>query len=207
MTQLSVSRRELMALAGGSTASALLVACGGDSGGNSETARFGDGDVGILNYALMLEHLTSALYAEIERSGLLAGPDLRTVREFGGQEAEHAAALAKAIERLGGKPARKAGTEFPLRNARSALELASRVENLVAAAYLGQLSNVEDSSALATLLAIHSVEGRHAAAMEILLGRPFSPAGAFAKPASVRTVLRSVEPFTSGEVSGRKGRI
>jgi hypothetical protein len=197
MTQLSVSRRELMALAGGSTASALLVACGGDSGGDGETARFGDGDVGTLNYALMLEYLTAALYAEIDRSGLLAGSDLRTVREFGDQEAEHASALAKAVERLGGKPARKPRTEFSLRNARSALELAAAIENGVAAAYLGQLSNVEDSSALATLLAIHSVEGRHAAAMEILLGRPFRPAGAFAKPASVRTVLRLVDPFTS----------
>src|SRR4051812_45092567 len=63
------SRRRFLAVGGGSTAlAAFLAACGSDSssttgttamkpGGKSETAEFGKGDVGILNYALTLEYL------------------------------------------------------------------------------------------------------------------------------------------------------
>ena len=78
------------------------------------------------------------------------------------------------------------------------LELAGTVENLGAAAYLGQAANIESPEVLATALAIHSVEGRHAAALNTLLGESITPDGAFAKPADVPTVLKSVEPFIVG---------
>src|SRR4051794_3558659 len=83
-----VSRRKFMALTGGSAAlTAFLAACGDDSGtttttasqsgsGPSETAQFGKGDVGILNYALTLEYLETAFYADVVESGLFKGSDL-----------------------------------------------------------------------------------------------------------------------------------
>src|SRR6476646_2580175 len=105
------------------------------------------------------------------------------------------AALSAAVKQLGGKPAPKPKTEFPLKSARSVLELAGTVENLGAAAYLGQAANIQSPEVLASALAIHSVEGRHAAAVNTLLGDSITPDGAFAKPADAKTVLKSVEPF------------
>ena len=78
------------------------------------------------------------------------------------------------------------------------LELAATVENLGAAAYLGQAANIESPEVLASALAIHSVEGRHASVLNTLLGESITPDGAFAKPADVKTVLESVEPFIVG---------
>lgn len=194
----SVSRRQFMLLAGGSAAAATFLAACGDSGGDSETSQFGDGDVGILNYALTLEYLTTAFYAGVVKSGLFKGPELTTMRKFGEQEAEHVTALAKAVERLGGDPAERPKTGFPLQDARSALALAGTLENLSAAAYLGQVPKIENTAALTTALTIHTVEGKHAATINTLLGQPIAPEGPFAKPASAKAVLRSVEPFIVG---------
>lgn len=203
------SRGRFLAVGGGSTAlAAFLAACGSDSssmtsttstgGGKSETAEFGKGDVGILNYALTLEYLETAFYKDVVASGLFKGSDLATIRKFGQEEAEHVEALTQAVKSLGGKPAPEPKTEFPLRSAKSVLELAGTVENLGAAAYLGQAANIESPEVLASALAIHSVEGRHAAALNTLLGESVTPDGAFAIPADVPTVLKSVEPFIVG---------
>jgi len=205
-----VSRRRFLAVGGGSTAlAAVLAACGDDSGtttstsssmggGASETAEFGKGDVGILNYALTLEYLETAFYADVVKSGLFKGAELETIRKFGREEAEHVQALTAAVKQLGGKPAPEPKAEFPLKSAKSVLELAATVENLGAAAYLGQAANIESPEVLASALAIHSVEGRHAAVLNTLLGESITPDGAFGKPADVKTVLKSVEPFIVG---------
>ncbi len=202
-----VSRRKFMALTGGSAAAAaFLAACGSDSGstttmssakpgGGDETAQFGKGDIGILNYALTLEYLETAFYADVVKSGLFKGADLKTIEKFGQEEAEHVEALTAAVKQLGGKPAPEPKTEFPLESAKSVLELAGTVENLGAAAYLGQAANIKSPEVLASALAIHSVEGRHAAALNTLLGESITPDGAFAKPATAKVVLKSVEPF------------
>lgn len=203
-----VSRRRFLAVGGSTTAvAAFLAACGDDSGtttttdsmssggGASETAEFGKGDVGILNYALTLEYLETAFYADVVKSGLFKGAELETIRKFGAEEAEHVEALTAAVKQLGGKPAPEPKAEFPLKNAKSVLELAGTVENLGAAAYLGQAANIQSPEVLASALAIHSVEGRHAAVLNTLLGESITPDGAFAKPADVQTVLESVEPF------------
>jgi Ferritin-like domain len=205
-----VSRRKLLAVTGGSTALAgFLAACGSDSsstattvagngGGKTGTEQFGKGDVGILNYALTLEYLETAFYADVVKSGLFKGSDLETIRKFGSEEAEHVAALTAFVKQMGGKPAPKPKTEFPLKSAKSVLELAATVENLGAAAYLGQAPNIKGASVLAAALSIHSVEGRHAAALDTLLGESITPDGAFAKPAGADEVLKSVEPFIVG---------
>jgi rubrerythrin len=205
-----VSRRKFIALTGGSgLAAAFLAACGSDgdsstttatvkSGGASETEQFGKGDLGILNYALTLEYLETAFYGDVVKSGLFKGADLATIRKFGEEEAEHVAALTAAVKQLGGKPAPEPETEFPLKSAKAVLELAGTVENLGAAAYLGQAANIKSPEVLAAALAIHSVEGRHAAALNTLLGNSITPDGAFAKLADAKTVLKSVEPFIVG---------
>ena len=208
-----VSRRKFMTLTGGSAAlSAFLVACGDDDddttttsggggGGGSKTGerppadQFGTGDLGILNYALTLEFLETAFYQDVAKSGLFKGADQATIQKFGSQEAEHVTALTAAIKGAGGKPATAPKTKFPLDSASSVLELAATVENLGAAAYLGQAANIKSPEVLASALAIHTVEARHAAALNTLLGESIVPDGAFAKPATPTEVLDSVQPF------------
>jgi predicted lactoylglutathione lyase len=207
-----VSRRKFMALSGGSAAAAaFLAACGSDDDstmatttsaakkmGGSETEQFGKGDLGIVNYALTLEYLEAAFYADVVKSGLFKGAELKAIEKFGQEEAEHVEALTQAAKALGGKPAAEPKAEFPLEDAKSVVELAGTVENLGAAAYLGQAANIESPEVLASALAIHSVEGRHAATLNGMLGVSITPDGAFAKPADAKTVLKSVEPFIVG---------
>ena len=70
------------------------------------------------------------------------------------------------VEKLGGKPKRPK-TNFDAvidGGVNKILETAAVVENLGAAAYLGQAGRIQSKEILAAALAIHSVEGRHAAA-------------------------------------------
>jgi rubrerythrin len=75
------------------------------------------------------------------------------------------------------------------------LETAAAVENLGAAAYLGQAGRIRSKDLLAAALSIHSVEARHAAALNQVVGKTIVPDGAFAKPASMAEVLPLVKPF------------
>lgn len=209
-----VSRRKFIAVGGGSSLAAFLAACGGGGSsstmtgsteetkptgdGKSETEQFGEGDIGILNYALTLEYLETAFYEEVVKSGLFKGEELAVLKKFGAEEAQHVAALKGTVQNLGGKPAAMPKAEFPLENAKSVAELAGTVENLGAAAYLGQAGNIESPEVLAAALSIHTVEARHAATLNTLLGLSITPDGAFGKPADVQTVLKSVEPFIVG---------
>jgi rubrerythrin len=208
-----VSRRKFIAVGGGTSLAAFLAACGGggssstttttasaptNNGKESETEQFGKGDIGILNYALTLEYLEATFYEEVVKSGLFKGEELAVLKKFGAEEKEHVETLHGTVIKLGGKPAPKPQTKFPLKDAKSVAELAGTVENLGAAAYLGQATNIESPEVLAAALSIHSVEARHAATLNTLLKMPITPNGAFAAPADVATVLKSVEPFIVG---------
>jgi rubrerythrin len=211
-----VSRRKFIAVGGGTSLAAFLAACGGGgsstttvmnstteskpmgNGKESETEQFGKGDIGILNYALTLEYLEAVFYEEVAKSGLFKGKELAVLKKFGAEEKQHVEALHGTVVQLGGKPAAKPKTDFPLKSAKSVAELAGTVENLGAAAYLGQAPNIESPEVLAAALSIHSVEARHAATLNTLLGLSITPNGAFGSPADVQTVLKAVEPFIVG---------
>jgi hypothetical protein len=199
-----VSRRRFFALSGGTTgAGALLAACGDEGGGMSSTtssdeqmaSQFGEGDVGIVNYALTLEYLEAAFYADVVKSGLFSGPEQALIEQIGKAEQAHVAALTAAVKKLGGTPASEPKAQFPLDDAKSVLQLAATVENLGAAAYLGAAAHIESPEILASALAIHSVEGRHAAVLNTLVGMDPTPDGAFAQGADTQTVLDAVSPF------------
>jgi rubrerythrin len=201
---MSISRRRFFAVSGGSgAAAAFLAACGDDdetsttsSSTTEDTAsQFGEGDLGIVNYALTLEYLETAFYNDVAASGLFKGDDLALIKRIGATEQQHVDALTATAKQLGGKPAPEPKAEFPLDSAEEVLKLAATVENLGAAAYLGQAANIESPDILAAALSIHSVEGRHAAVLNVLTGEPPTPDGAFAQGADMQTVLDSVQPF------------
>ena len=140
----------------------------------TNTAAMAAGDLEIVNYALTLEYIEADFYAKVIESGLFSGASLEMIKVIGDHEQQHVDALLGTAKKLG-EPAAKPETTFPLDSADSVLELAATVENLGAAAYLGQAGAIKNKEILAAAIAIHSVEARHAAALNILTGNPRPP--------------------------------
>ena len=199
----ATSRRRFLQVAGvsGAAGSALLLAaCGDDEDGSASTSTTATtsamgGDLAILNYALTLEYLEADFYDKVVAADLLKGAELDLAKQFGESEAAHVEALKSTITELGGDPVAAPETTFPLESRMAVLELAATVENLGAAAYLGKAAEIQSEEVLAAALSIHSVEARHAAALNRLLGKSATPDGAFAKPAAEADVLEAVKPF------------
>ena len=200
------SRKDFLKKMGGGAAGAsafalFLSACGNSKTGAGTTAATTgsmakeSGDIAIVNYALTLEYLESDFYDKVIASGLFKGASLELIKVIGAHEAAHVAALKSTVQKLGGKPAPKPATKFPLKSAQSVLSLAATVENLGASAYLGQAGRIKSKEILAAALSIHTVEARHASALNVLLGKSPTPDGAFSKPASMAEVLPKVKPF------------
>lgn len=186
---LTMAGRRMGAGAAATSLSAFIAACGGSS--SSKGAK---GDLRIVNYALTLEYLESEFYAEVIRHKLFHAKPLSIIRQFSAEEHEHVKALHKLAEGLG-KPAHRPKGKFPVKNAAQVTKLAGVVENLGAAAYLGQAGRIHSKEILAAALSIHSIEARHAATINLLLKKSPTPNGAFAKPASRSKVLKAVKPF------------
>jgi rubrerythrin len=214
------SRKRFFKMMGGAGAvsafSVFLAACGDDkkdkasttataaSSSNADVA----GDLHILNYALTLEYLEAEFYKEVIASGLVKDPKVASIaKKFGATEQDHVDALKATILKLGGAPVKSPKTNFKPTldmGLKHVLETAATVENLGAAAYLGQAGNIKSKDVLAAALSIHSVEARHAAALNTLVGRGFGgkgglsgslPDGAFGKPMDEPSVLAAVKPF------------
>lgn len=209
------SRKRFMAMVGGAGAasafSTLLAACGG---GEEEppdaepTTGSAGGDLGIVQYALTLELLEEDFYDQILESGELKDPKVRKlVEEVYGNEKEHADALRLTVENLGAVPNEAPETDFDAVLAGgepTIIETAALVENLGAAAYLGQAPRIENPRILEAALSIHTVEARHAARFNELARNGFEsgkqlvgsiPDGPFSKPMDMETVLKKVQPF------------
>jgi rubrerythrin len=207
-----VDRKRFLKIAGGAGAASfgafVLAACGSSSssksastaaapGTTASAASSTTGDVAILNYALTLEYLESQFYSKVLAANLFSGKVGDLLRKFGSQEDSHVTALKAAVSKLGGTPANAPTGKFPITSATQVAQLAYTVENLGASAYLGQAAKIQSPEVLASALAIHSVEARHAATLGTLVKKPVTPQGAFAVPADMSTVLAAVKPFLS----------
>jgi rubrerythrin len=189
--------------AGGAAAPAAAVAaCGSDDADTTTAAKTNTGasganrsDLEIVNYALTLEYLEAAFYTDVVKAQIFSGAQQELLTQIRDSERQHVAALTATAKKLGGTPAPRPSTKFPLGSKAAVAKLAAEVENLGAAAYLGQAARIQSKEVLAAALAIHSVEGRHAAALNTLVGRSITPNGAFAKPATQAEVLKQVKPF------------
>jgi len=161
----------------------------------SPDPREGTSDEEILNYALKLEYLDTAFYAAVIEADLFRGADLDMLRRFRENERAHLQAVTAMIEKVGGTPVKRPKTKFPLSSPGGALRLAAALENAGAAAYLGQANRIRSKEVLAAALSIHTVEARHAAALNGRLGRPTAPTGSFAQPLTMEEVLTNTQRF------------
>jgi hypothetical protein len=162
---------------------------------SSALAQSGSSDVDILNFALTLEYLETDFYNVKGTSVGLSGDAKKLAMSFGDEEAEHIAALTKAITSAGGKPVAKPKFAFPVTNQASFLKLAYVLENTGVGAYNGAGPSLTNKEYLAAAGSIVQVEARHAAAIALLTGQPITPSGAFDKPLSKSQVLAKAGPL------------
>jgi hypothetical protein len=158
-------------------------------------AASGSGDVDILNFALTLEYLETDFYKTKGKSVGLSGQAKTLASMFGDEEAEHVAALTKAISGAGGKPVKKPTFSFPVTDQASFLKLAYVLENTGVGAYNGAGPSLMNKAYLAAAGSIVQVEARHAASIALLTGSKITPDGAFDKPLSKKQVLAKAGPL------------
>ena len=160
-------------------------------------AQEGGGDVEILNFALTLEYLEAAFYAEaLTKVGGLGGEAKKIATTLRENEDQHVAALASTIKSLGGKPVKAPGVDFgkAFADEKSFLKTAQTFEDLGVSAYNGAAPDIESKEVLAAAGGIVQVEARHAAAIRSLRGEPVSEA-AFDEALMMQEVLDAAQPF------------
>ena len=162
-------------------------------------------DISILNFMLTLEQLQADFYTETQRNRVLHGALEAQATVVGSHERAHARALYRALESHAAKQPRfdfGGATE----GADAFRKTAVAFEDLAVAAYKGQAPRITSRAYLASALAIHSVEARHAAWIRRLAGK--SPvSGPFDEPLSRPQVTRIVTRthFVMSTTSRRKG--
>jgi Ferritin-like domain len=154
------------------------------------------GDVDILNFALTLEYLEAAYYAEgLKRAGL-SGEAKQLATTIRGDEDEHVDALTAAIKDAGGMPAKAPMVDFgdATKNQMAFLKLAQTFEDTGVSAYNGAGPMIQSKDILAAAGSIVQVEARHAAAVRGLNGEPPTDGG-FDKALDMAAVQKAVAPF------------
>ncbi len=188
------------AMSGGVLLSALTPAAAMAAGKGRPPAKFGKGDIGILNYALTLEYLEAAFYNEASTNqkskSFIKDPQtqvfLKTVTV---DENAHVAFLKKA---LGGKAVGAPKVDFggTTSDEASFVETAVALENTGVHAYSGQALNIATPAYVAAAISILTIEARHASVAGLILsGKPsgLTPDGSFDTPFTAAKVLKAVE--------------
>jgi len=119
-------------------------------------------DVKIANYALTLEYLEAAFYAEAIRNNAFANDQVRTfARVTGAHEAAHVKALRST---LGSAAVKRPTFDFgdTVTDPAKFQQTAQVLEDTGVAAYAGQGPNILQKPIVQAALSIHSVEARHA---------------------------------------------
>jgi hypothetical protein len=158
-------------------------------------ASFGKGDVGIANYALTLEYLEAAFYAQAVANISFTNPSLKGFATVvAGDEKNHVLAIKGLLK--------SAAVKSPKFNFGAAVTsettfgaTAKVLENTGVGAYFGQGFNIKSATILKFAISVLTVEARHAGAIGMILdptGHGISPSGAFDLPLTATKVLSAV---------------
>jgi hypothetical protein len=187
-------------IGGGALIGALTPAGAMAAGKGRPPAKFGKGDIGVLNYALTLEYLEAAFYNEAtannaKKTFLSTAQEQAFLKQTTADENAHVKFLKKALgKKAVGAPKVDFGATTSDHD--SFIKTAVALENTGVGAYAGQALNITNPAYISAALSIWSVEARHASVAGLLL-KPtpanISPNGAFDKPKTANQVLKAVE--------------
>jgi hypothetical protein len=182
-------------VSGGAVLSALAPTALGATTYGRPPAKFGKGDVGILNYALTLEYLEAAFYNGATGANLALSPQAAAfLKVVTRDENAHVAFLKKA---LGHKAVAAPSFDFGEANTNVEKFMATAyvLENTGVHAYLGQVTNIKNPAYATAAGTILTIEARHAAVIGLLneaAGNDIAPEGPFDKPYTAAKVLKAV---------------
>ena len=157
----------------------------------------GSGDIDILNFALTLEYLEAAFYAQaLKNVGDMSSGVKKLATEIRDNEDEHVDALKAAIEGGGGKAVKAPGVKFgaAFKSEKSFLKLAQTLEDTGVSAYNGAAPQIQSGDVLTAAGSIVQIEARHAALIRLERGQSPAP-DAFDKALEMQEVLDAVKPF------------
>ncbi|MGV1048992.1 MAG: ferritin-like domain-containing protein [Solirubrobacterales bacterium] len=159
-------------------------------------AKFGKGDIGILNYALTLEYLEAAFYNEATNNKVASGAqESAFLKRVTADENAHVAFLKKA---LGSKAVAAPKVDFGAATSKAKwLPTSMLLENTGVQAYGGQALNIQSPAYITAALSIWAIEARHASVAGLLVKptvKNISPnGGAFNETLTAEEVLKAVE--------------
>jgi hypothetical protein len=185
-------------VSGGAVLSALAPTALGATTYGRPPAKFGKGDVGILNYALTLEYLEAAFYNAATAANLALTPQAAAfLKVVTRDENAHVAFLKKS---LGSKAVATPKFEFGpgnevVKSVEKFMATSYVLENTGVHAYLGQVTNIKTPAYATAAGTILTIEARHAAVIGLLneaAGNDIAPEGPFDKPYTASKVLKAV---------------
>lgn len=147
------------------------------SSSSAKRLTFNANDVGILNFALLLEELEAAFYPAVIKSGKITNAkELDYLRALGNHEAEHVKFLrtvlgSNALFQTRDLSLNLQGLNALLTDRAKILNTAVALEDLGVHAYNGAGPSLTNPTYLLAAGSIVSVEARHAAGVRALLGR------------------------------------
>lgn len=174
--------------------------------------------IGVLNYALTLEHLEYRFYQLGLDSGVIDAADQVIFQKIRDHELAHVRFLQEVIGNvLNGTPVAEPNFDFtaggnfsPFTSYPTFLALAQAFEDTGVRAYKGQAANVKESDVVLTAaLSIHSVEARHASMVRRLRTRKgqdqvkgwITDGSIGSLPAATQAIYAGEENLTHGGVN------
>ncbi|HEX9997927.1 MAG TPA: ferritin-like domain-containing protein [Abditibacterium sp.] len=158
-------------------------------------------DLEIANFALGLERLEAAFYAQIQGAqqarAYLNPRLLQTTQEIGANEIAHIEALQNAIIAAGGTPVGAVNYKFPANVFISPVAFTwfgYTLEEIGIGAYLGAIGQIKNAGLRRAAASIYGSETRHAGLLRSLGGWNFAPRY-FESPLSVAQVRELIAPY------------
>ncbi|KAL1310618.1 hypothetical protein AAFC00_000890 [Neodothiora populina] len=157
----------------------------------------------ILNYALTLEHLEAAFYAqglqnfteaEFCRAGFSDPQFYKNLQEIARDEATHVSFLTTALQAAGVAPVAACTYNFGALTPQTFLQTSSILEGVGVSAYLGAAANITNKAYLTAAASILTVEARHDAFVRGLLKQSPFPQP-FDTPLDFNEVYSLAAPF------------